>query len=72
MKNLLLCATLIAFSFGCKSNSNSAVTDPNSANMPKTECTKGACEGEKAAGCEKACEGQKKSSCCEEAKKPQG
>jgi len=66
MKNLLLCATLIAFSFGCKSNSNQAVTDPNGANMPKTECNKGACEGEKAAGCE----GQQKA-CCEQ-KKPQG
>jgi hypothetical protein len=70
MKNLLLCATLIAFSFGCKSNSNQAVTDPNGANMPKTEC-KGACEGAKA-GCEKACEGQQKPACCEQAKKPQG
>jgi len=70
MKNLLLCATLIAFSFGCKSNSNQAVTDPHGANMPKTEC-KGACEGEKA-GCEKACEGQQKPACCEQAKKPQG
>ena len=69
MKNLLLCATLIAFSFGCKSNSNQAVTDPNGANMPKTECNKGACEGSKA-DCQKACEGQK-SSCCEQ-KKPQG
>ena len=71
MKNLLLCATLIAFSFGCKSNSNQAVTDPNGANMPKAECTKGSCSGDKA-GCEKACEGQQKSSCCEQAKKPQG
>jgi hypothetical protein len=67
MKNLLLCATLLAFSFGCKSNSNQAVTDPNSANMPKTECNKGACEDGAKAG---ACEGQQKA-CCEE-KKPQG
>ncbi len=70
MKNLLLCATLIAFSFGCKSNSNQAVTDPNGANMPKTECNKGSCEGMK------GCEGMKaegaKGSCCDQAKKPQG
>lgn len=66
MKNLLLAATLIAFSFGCKSNSNQAVTDPNGANMPKAECNKGGCEGMKA-----GCEGQAKPSCCEQ-KKPQG
>jgi len=65
MKNLLLCAALLAFSFGCKSNSNQAVTDPNGANMPKAECNKGGCEGMKG-----ACEGQH-SSCCEQ-KKPQG
>jgi len=66
LKNLLLCATLLAFSFGCKSNSNQAVTDPNGANMPKAECNKGGCEGAKAG----SCEGQQKA-CCEE-KKPQG
>jgi hypothetical protein len=66
MKNLLLCAVLLAFSFGCKSNSNQAVTDPNGANMPKAECNKGGCEGMKG-----ACEGQEHSSCCEQ-KKPQG
>ncbi|MBK7643069.1 MAG: hypothetical protein IPJ19_08455 [Planctomycetes bacterium] len=71
MKNLILGAALIAFSFGCKSNSNSAVSDPADANMPKAECTKGACEGMKGQ-CEgmKQCEGQK-SSCCDQ-KKPQG
>jgi hypothetical protein len=69
MKNLLLGATLIACALGCKSNSNQAVTDPNSANMPKAECTKGACDGSK-------CEGMKtdgaKPACCEASKKPQG
>lgn len=66
MKNLLLGAALIAFAFGCKSNSNQAVSDPADANMPKAECNKGGCEGMKA-----GCEGQQKASCCEE-KKPQG
>jgi len=69
MKNLLLGATLIACAFGCKSNANQAVTDPNSANMPKAECNTEAksCEGMK------ACEGgaAEKKACCE-AKKPQG
>jgi hypothetical protein len=68
MKNLLLAATLIAFAFGCKSNSNQSVADPKDANMPKAECSaeKGGCEGMKA-----GCEGKEKASCCE-AKKPQG
>ena len=70
MKNLLLGATLIACALGCKSNSNQAVTDPNSANMPKPECTKGACEGTKSCEGMKTTEGQKPA-CCE-AKKPQG
>jgi len=65
MKNLILCVALAACAMGCKSNSNSAVTDPNGANMPKAEC-KGSCEGMKG-----SCEGQQKASCCE-AKKPQG
>ena len=68
MKNLLLGATLIACALGCKSNSNQAVTDPNSANMPKAECSKDgkSCEGMK------ACEGAEKPACCEASKKPQG
>ncbi len=69
MKNVILGVALIAFSFGCKSNSNSSVSDPNGANMPKAECNKG-CEGMKA-----KCDGQQcpsqKASCCEQ-KKPQG
>jgi hypothetical protein len=71
MKNVFLGAVLIAFAFGCKSNSNQSVTDPKGANMPKAECNKGACEGMKDG---KGCEGMKaegqKPSCCE--KKPQG
>jgi hypothetical protein len=63
MKNLVLCAALVACALGCKSNSNKAVSDPNGANMPKAECNKGACQG--------ACDGQQKASCCE-GKKPQG
>ena len=71
MKNLLPSATLIACALGCKSNSNQAVTDPNSANMPKTECTKGACEGTKSCEGMKSCTEGQKPDCCE-AKKPQG
>jgi hypothetical protein len=68
MKNLVLCAALVACALGCKSNSNQSVTDPNSANMPKAECNAkaGCCDGAKG-----ACEGQEKASCCE-GKKPQG
>lgn len=71
MKTLVLGAALIAFSFGCKSNSNTSVSDPSGANMPKAECNK-PCEGMPKADCQKACEGMKaKSACCSE-KKPQG
>jgi len=68
MKNLLLAATLTAFAFGCKSNSNQSVADPKDANMPKAECNaeKAGCEASKA-----GCEDKAKASCCE-SKKPQG
>lgn len=66
MKQLILGVALVACVAACKSSQNSSVTDPNSANMPKKECTGGAC-GEKA---KMECSGQKADCCNKE--KPQG
>jgi hypothetical protein len=70
MKQTILGVALLACClFSCKSSQNAAVSDPNSANMPKAECGAGkadaGCADKAAASCgEKAA-----SSCC---KKPQG
>ena len=71
MKQLILGIALVACVVACKSSSNASVTDPNNANMPKSEC-KASCEGMKeCSGAAKTeCSGQK-SECCNKAK-PQG
>jgi hypothetical protein len=66
MKNFVLCVALVSCAFACKSDKNAAVTDPSSANMPKTECSKdgacchdaASCTGDKA-DCQKSCPAMK-------------
>lgn len=67
MKQLILGLALVACVVACKSSSNTSVTDPANANMPKAEC-EGMKECSGAAKTE--CSGQK-SECCNKAK-PQG
>lgn len=72
MKQMILGVALVACClFSCKSSEHAAVSDPNSANMPKAECSgcpgkaAASCSGEKAGACS-----DKAAACCE--KKPQG
>ena len=61
MKNLVLGAALVGLAFGCKSNQNTAVADPSTANMPKKECTMGGKD------CCNKSDGQKKACCQQQA-----
>jgi hypothetical protein len=86
MKNLVFALALVGLVAACKSTSNTSVTDPSGANMPKAGCCekaaegcsaekKAACEGKKAGACDGAkasggCEGAKAAGC--QAAKPQG
>lgn len=63
MKNMIFALALVGLAFGCKSNENTAVSDPAGANMPKAECgmsSKEGCSDEAKAECAT----KKKSSCC--------
>jgi len=71
MKHLILGAALCLCFAACKGTSNTAVDDPNSANMPKAECN--GCPGKAGAECtgKSECTGQK-ADCCTKTAKPQG
>jgi hypothetical protein len=73
MKQMILGLALVACAVACKNTSNKAVSDPNSANMPKAECgMKSECSGKAAADCsaKAECAGQKAACCAKD--KPQG
>jgi hypothetical protein len=71
MKQIILGVALVACFAACKSSQNTSVSDPNSANMPKKECTGGACPAGECSGKAKAeCSGAKADCCSKE--KPQG
>jgi len=63
MKNLVFAIALVGLVAACKSTSNTSVTDPSGANMPKAGC----CSEKSAEGCsaekKAACEGMKAGSC---------
>jgi len=62
MKNFILCVALVGCALACKSDKNASISDPSSANMPKSECStksgccqdKAECAGQKA-DCQKTC-----------------
>lgn len=71
MKQMILGLALVACAVACKSSSNTSVTDPNSANMPKAECNmKSECGAKADCSMKAECSGQKAACCAKD--KPQG